>query len=59
MINPQNLCFLRVIIMSKIIQSAYNFIESQKYKKAAALLDSPEVARYPHAKVYFLYLFHL
>lgn len=37
--------------MSKIIQSAYNLIESQKYKKAAEHLDSPEVARYPLAKV--------
>ena len=43
-----------VLIMSKIIQSAYSLIESQKYKKAATLLDSPEVARFPHAKVYII-----
>ena len=39
--------------MSKIIQSAYSAIESQKYKKAASLLESPEVARFPFAKVYY------
>lgn len=41
-----------LLSMSKIIQSAYSFIESQKYKKAATLLDSPEVARFPLAKVF-------
>ena len=39
--------------MSKIIQSAYSAIESQKYKKAASLLESPDVARFPLAKVYY------
>ena len=48
----QKILAFSVIIMSKIIQSAYSLIESQKYKKAATLLDSPEVARFPHAKVY-------
>lgn len=36
--------------MSKLIQSAYTCIESQKYKKAVTILDSPELSRYPLAK---------
>lgn len=36
--------------MSKLIQSAYNCIESGKYKKAITILDSPELDRFPIAK---------
>lgn len=39
--------------MSKLIQSAYNCIESGKYKKAITILDSPELDRFPIAKVHF------
>lgn len=38
--------------MSKLIQSAYASINSQKYKKAITILESPELDRYPMAKVY-------
>ena len=38
--------------MSKLIQSAYNCIESNKFKKAVSILDSPELARYPLAKAF-------
>ena len=42
--------------MSKLIQSAYTCIESKRYKKAVTILDSPELSRYPLAKVcYFVY----
>ena len=37
--------------MSKLIQSAYASINSQKYKKALTILESPELDRYPMAKV--------
>lgn len=39
------------VSMSKLIQSAYNSIESGKYKKAITILDSPELDRFPIAKV--------
>lgn len=46
------LSYSYIVAMSKIIQSAYSSIGAQKYKKAATLLESPEVARYPIAKVW-------
>lgn len=41
--------------MSKLIQSAYVCIESGKFKKALTILDSPELDRFPSAKVYLYY----
>ena len=45
--------------MSKLIQSAYTSIESGKFKKALTILDSPELDRFPTAKVYIYDLIHV